>query len=200
MTTGSLPPPTGEVPDELRELKEELEADQHRQVPDPITALREHFDGLNKMVFQLATFFQGALEYPNQLEFVRDAVRLANRDLLKEAFGDNGLVAEARRRLFDDSDLQSAQVLENQVEELNLKEYSELDRSLSSAIKIATAYWDWVVRTDEPDPVEAAKQQDPHVEAVGSAERALFIYSRRFTATVQVLQELQVLVLRGRRT
>src|SRR6266542_550729 len=113
MTTGSLPPPTGEVPDELRELKEQLEADQLRTVPDPITALREHFDGLNMMVFQLAAFFQGALEYPNQLEFVRDAVRLANRDLLKEAFGHNGLVAEARRRLFDDSDLRSAQALEN---------------------------------------------------------------------------------------
>jgi hypothetical protein len=196
MATGSLPP-TGEVPDELRQLKDELEGDPLRVVPDPITALGEHFDSLNEMVFRMATFFQGALEYPNQIEFVRDAVRLANRDLLKEAFGGNGLVAEARRRLFNDSDLRSAQVLESQVEELNLKEYSQFDRALSSAIKIATAYWDWVVRNLEPDPVEAAKQQDPYVRAVGDAERALFIYSRRFTASVRVLKELQLLVLRG---
>jgi hypothetical protein len=185
---GELPAKVTSMKKELEaEIKEELEAGRLRQVPESFATLGERFEVFRSMLWQLATFFQGALEYPNQIDFINQATRLAQQELMKEAFNEDGLVVYAKRQHPLRADPKSVTTLQRQIQKLALGAYAELDSALSSASKLAPAYWDWVVEHPNADVVKTNPQQKLHVEATGKVKRCLVTYSAEFGDAVDTL-------------
>jgi hypothetical protein len=168
-------------------MKKELEKGRLRAVPGAFDTLEERFETFRSMLWQLTTYFQGALEYPNQIELINQATRLAQQALMKEAFYADGLVAYAKRQGSFQASAKPVTTLQHQIQDLATGAYADLDKALSSAHKLASAYWDWVVKNAEADVVKTNPQQKLHVEATSKVKVCLVTYSAEFSNTVGTL-------------
>lgn len=176
----------GEVPAKVTEMRKELEEGRLRAVPGAFDTLEERFEEFRSILWQMATFFQGALEYPNQIDLINQVARLAQQALMKEAFYADGLVAYATRKGFL-TDPTPVTTLRRQIQDLAVGVYAELARALSSASKLAFAYWEWAIRNAEADVVKTNPQQKLHVEATIKATQCLVDYSAAYSDAVDTL-------------
>jgi hypothetical protein len=182
------PPPEGVLPDKVVTLlKEELEDGRQRVVPGSVDTLGERFEAFRSMLWHLTRFFQGPLEYQNQIDLITRATRLAQDALIDQAFDKDGLVAYAKRQRPLRVDPKSLTPLQQQIQELALGPHLQLEEALLSASITIPAYWDWVVEHPNAGPVQIDPEKQLYVQAITTVKRCLFIYTLDFDKTVETL-------------